>query len=382
MNHIPFSKPYIPLSTMGYISKCINSDWLTYGEYNMFVEELFCEITKAKYCLTTNSCTSALMLAMIGYKELNSLNRHRNEVIVPSMTWFASANSIINAGLIPVFCDIDPESYNIDTNSIYGLLSKSTCGILPVNFAGQSCNIETLNDIAKENHLFIVEDSAEMLGAYRNNQHPGSKNTACFSFFPNKIITCGEGGILTTNNKTLYTKVKSLSSHGMKTTTIKQMDQKKFWEKTCAEYGFNFRMSNIAAAMLVPQILELDSIVKKRQILAQQYNTLLSDIDWLQTPKVSLGNTHCYQMYCPIIRNKKISRNKLIKYLKSKNIQCGVHFYPPLHKQKIYKNFLKKRQTLPITEYVSNNIISLPMFTNMSSEEIYRIYDTIKHFTK
>jgi dTDP-4-amino-4,6-dideoxygalactose transaminase len=348
----------------------------------MFVEKLFSDITKAKYCLTTNSCTSALMLSMVGYKELNSFTAHQNEVIVPSMTWFASANSIITAGLKPVFCDIDQESYNIDTNCIYDLLSQSTCGILPVNFAGQSCNIETINKIAKNNNLFVIEDSAEMLGAYRNSKHPGSKNTACFSFFPNKIITCGEGGMLTTNNKKLYLKAKSLSSHGMKVPTIKQMNQKKFWEKKCVEYGFNFRMSNIAAAMLVPQILELDSIVKKRQILAQQYNDLLLDIEWLQIPKVSLGNTHCYQMYCPIIAEKKISRNKLLKYLRSKNIQCGVHFYPPLHKQKIYKNFLKKRQTLPITEYVSNNIISLPMFTNMSSQEIDRIYENIKRFTK
>jgi len=366
---IPLSKPYLDKKELKAIEKVLNSGWLAHGPKNQEFEEMFAKYTGTKYAVSMNSCASALF-AVIKALDITG------EIILPSFTFSASANAIITAGAKPVFADIDYQTNNIDPEDIKRKITSKTQAIMPVHFAGQSCQMDEIMKIAKKHKLWVIEDSAEAIGAEFKEKRTGSFNIGCFSFFPTKNLTTGEGGMVTTNDKNLIQKIKTLMGHGIPKMTDQRIKEKKPWHRSAVMPGYNFRMSNILAAIGVEQMKKIDKMNSLRRKHAAYLNQKLKNIDSIDLPIETQQFKHVYQMYT--IKLKKGNRDELVKKLKQKGIEASVHFDPPVHLQSYYH----QKDRLPITEKLSKSIITLPMFPQLTKKELDYMIITIKRLIK
>ncbi|MFP6854651.1 MAG: DegT/DnrJ/EryC1/StrS family aminotransferase, partial [Opitutales bacterium] len=269
---IPLCIPSIDQEELDAVAETISSGWLCHGQKNGEFEEAFCKFVGVEHAISMNSCTSALQLAV-------ECAEIKGEVIVPSFTWIASANAIISAGATPVFADIDETTYCIDPKSIESLISPQTEAIMPVHYAGQAADMKTIMAIAEKHSLHVIEDSAETIGGEHHSQQAGSFGTGCFSFFPTKNITVGEGGMLTTNDKGLAERVRSVMAHGLESTTHDREKVKRPWRRVASRVGYNYRLTNFQAAMGTVQMKKLDGMNNQRIQNAELYNHRLSSAD-------------------------------------------------------------------------------------------------------
>ena len=364
---IPLCKPSINNNEINLVAKTLRSNWLTHGPYNHKFEKLFNKKFNIKYSIAMNSCTSALECAIksIGIK---------GEIIIPSFTWVSTANAVLNCGSKPVFADVDFNTRNINLKNIIKSVTKKTVAIIVVHFAGLPCDMSEISKFCKKKKIKIIEDSAETLGAKTKNKYTGTHGIGCFSFFPTKNITTTEGGMLTTNDKRIYEYVKKLIAHG-----IDKDIKSNFWHREAVLPGHNFRMPNHLAAMGYVQLKKIIKFNKARNNIASLYNLELSKItNKIKTPFVPKGFTHSYQMYTITVEAKL--RNKLLNFLKEKNIGASAHFDPPLHLQKYLKKYNKKKLTE--TEKLSKQILTLPIFPDMTKKEALYVTKTISKFYK
>lgn len=365
---IPLSKPFLGKEEIKAVSEVLRSGWLTRGKRAVELEQLFAEYIGTKYAVSLSSCAAALQLALQAY-------RLKGEVILPSFTFVASVNAVINAGCIPRFADIEYRSCNLDPEKLQKLINKNTVAVMPVHFAGQSCNMRRIGAIAEKFGLRVIEDSAEAIGAECNGKKTGSFGVGCFSFFPSKNITCGEGGMLTTNNKKLANFVRSYSNHGL--ATQRKGRNQAVWFREADLAGYNYRLTDIQAAIAIVQLRKLERMNALRKRYAGYLNARLPQ-DQLDLPLTSFGSSHVYQMYTVKIRSPRINRKKLVENLNRKGIEASVHFYPPLHKQKLYRKFLRNSDDLPITEKVAASILTLPLFPQMTEQMLDHIVASVK----
>lgn len=360
---IPLCIPSIDKKEIREVEKVLQSHWLAHGPKNEEFEDRFAKYIGVKRAVSLNSCTSALFLAIIG-QDITK------EVILPSFTFVASANAVVTAGARPVFADINPGDFCIDPKEIEKKITKNTQAILVVHYAGQSCNMDKILRIAQKYNLKVIEDSAQAIGAKFKNKKTGSWTLGCFSFFPTKNITTGEGGMVTTDDDILADKIKALASHGMATTTLSRRNSKKPWQREAIYAGFNFRMSNILAAIGVEQLKKLDGLNNQRRKASNYLTNKLSGIDEIIPPLESQDCYHTYQMYVIKLQEAKL-RDKLLFKLKSHGIGASVHYDPPVHLHPYYKdNFGYKEGDLPATERISRSIITLPMFPQIKKTQI------------
>ena len=367
MKKISLSKPNITKKEIKIINKYLASGWLTHGPNNLKFESNFSKYVNSKYAISMNSCTSALECALKVLKK-------KGEVIIPSWTWVSTANAVINTGNIPVFADVDINSRNITGEYIEKKITKNTIALIVVHYAGLPCQMKKITSIAKKYKLELIEDSAETLGAKCDDKYTGSFGTGCFSFFPTKNITTTEGGMLTTNNKATFEKIKLIMAHG-----INKKLKKHFWHRESSLAGHNFRLPNHLAALGISQLKRLNGFNKKRRIIAKKYDIFLNSFNgFFEVQKISKNLSHSYQMYTFLIDSKY--RNQLLYYLRSKNIEASAHFDPPIHKQ----NYLKKyyKITLKNTDILAKKIISLPMHPDLKDNDINRVNKTIKDWYK
>ena len=362
---IPLSKTYLDKKELSAVKKVLDSGWLTHGPKNQEFEELFAKYIGTKYAISLNSCASALFAVI---KVLNITG----EIILPSFTFVASANAIVTAGAKPVFADIDYQTGNINPKDIEKRITKKTQAIMPVHFAGQSCKMDEIMKIAKKHKLFVIEDSAEAIGAEYNKKRAGSFEIGCFSFFPTKNITTGEGGMVTTNDKGLIQKIKTLIGHGIPKMTNQRLKEEKPWHRSATMPGYNFRMSNILATIGVEQMKKIDKMNSLRRRNANYLNQRLKNIEQIDLPIELPKAKHVYQMYT--IKLKKGNRDAFVKKLKQKNIEASVHFDPPVHLQSCYY----QKEKLPITEKISRSIVTLPMYPQMTKKELDYMVSVIK----
>ena len=370
---IPLSKPAFSKSEEKTALRVLNSGWLTHGKYNEKFEEVFKSYSGSKHCLTLNSCTSALELAV-------KCQDITGEVIVPSFTWLSSANAVISAGAIPVFCDSDIKTRNVKKEHIEPLITKKTEAVMIVHYGGQCCEMDDIVKLCKKHKLKLIEDSAETIGGTWKNKYAGSWGVGCFSFFPTKNITTGEGGMITCSNRKLYEKFKTTAAHGINTQSY---EREKFkilpWERIANTAGHNFRMSNILAGIGFEQIKKIDYLNNKRIKNANSYNKLIRDLKIPVEPPYKHPLTkHVYQTYSILVDPK--FRDKLVIYLKKNNIGASVHFTPPLHLQDYYKKNYPQRIKLKNAELISKSTISLPMFPDLKLEEIEYVCKYLKKF--
>jgi len=365
---IPLCIPTVDKREIDAVSEVLSSGWLAHGPKNEEFERLFSDFIRTKYAVTLNSCATALHAALVA---LNITG----EVLVPSFTFVASVNAIVTAGATPVFVDVVYDTGNMDSRKIEQKITKKTQAIMVVHFAGQAADMDPIMRIARKYNLRVIEDSAEAIGAEYKGKRTGSiGDVGCFSFFPTKNITTGEGGMITTNSKKLAERIRTISGHGISKTTLKREKEKKPWFRSATEAGYNFRMSNILAAIGVVQMGKLTQMNMLRRKHATYLSKKLSDLP-LTTPTEIEGCTHVYQMYTICVSAKR--RDSIVHALRSRGIGASVHFDPPVH-QNYYYLSSKNKKDLIVTEKLSKEIITLPMYPGLRKEELDYIITSLQ----
>lgn len=374
---IYLTKPKFDDEEIELLKKCLSSGWVTQGPFTMEFERLFRERHKVKYALAVSSCTAALHLAVIamGLKK-------GEEVVVPAFTWVTSASCVEYVGGKVVFADVELDTFNLDPQALEYAITENTKGIIVVHLFGQSAKMDEIKSIANKYGLFIIEDAACAVGTTYKGKPVGSLgNIGCFSFHPRKIITTGEGGMLTTDSTDIMNKLKSLRNHGATGHLLPAEESSKpYWMSPFDMLGYNYRMSDIQACVGVAQMKKLDFLLQERKKLAERYTELLSEMEEIALPIPNDKRCgHTYQSY--VIRIKKgglCERNKIMEYLNSLGIQTrpGTH---AVHRLGYYKRkYNLKPEDFPNASKCEDTTITLPLFPDMSEKEQNFVVSSLK----
>jgi perosamine synthetase len=347
------------------------NNWALGPEIEEFENKL-ADYVGVDYCLTLNSGTSALHASLLSSNIGNS-----DEVLVPSFSFISTANAALFVDSKPIFVDIEEETFGIDPKLIEQNISTKTKAIIPMDYGGQSCKIFEIKEKADQNNLVLIEDAAESLGSKINGSKVGSvADIAIFSFCGNKVITTGEGGAIVTNSKEKFEKIKLIRSHG------RVDDGNYFSNPNIAKYydiGYNWRMSSLTAALGISQLNKLERIISMRQKNAEYISARISKWNQIKTPKSSNENQNIFQMYT-IRLSEKIIRDKLQKFLLQKKIFSKIYF-TPIHLSKFYMEKVgTQKGDLPITEKISDQVLTLPLYPNMEKNEMDYVIESINEF--
>lgn len=351
-------EPDIGEQEISNVLECVTSGWISsQGRFIGAFERAFSNYLGGGHAIAVANGTVALQLG------LTALGIGRgDEVIVPNFTFGASINAIIHSGAIPVLADVDPDTWTIDLNELRKLITSQTKAIMPVHIYGQPARIDEIKEIASENGIFVIEDCAEALGAtYKNRRVGMDSDCTCFSFFANKTITTGEGGMLVFKDAELAQRARILRDHGMS-------PQKRYWH----DYpGFNFRMTNMQAAIGVAQMGRIQEFLNRKKLIFQAYDNLLAGHQGLSLLPKNNWSENSYWLYTLILKGHEGDvRDKLITNLGYRGIDARPGFYP-MHQMNPYREF--GRGTYPVSSYLSANSISLPSSYGLSDEEITHI---------
>lgn len=348
----------------------IRSKWISTGPRTSEFEKLFAEMLHVNHALALSNCTVSLHLALLlaGIKP-------GDEVICPSLTFVATANAVRYLNASPVFADI--KSYNdltIDPEDVASKITKKTRAIIPMHYGGFGCDMKGIESIAEKYGLKIIEDACHgPLSEYEGKKLGTFGDFGCFSFFSNKNISTGEGGMLVTNNKALYDKARLVRSHGM---TSLSFDRSKghTTDYDVIELGYNYRMDDIRASIGIVQLKKLERDLERRAELRRYYEKSLEEIEGLLIPFKDYKFFSSNYIFPVVLKNSVVeNRNRVREFLNSQGIQTSVH-YPAVHKFSIYKDFAT---SLPKTEYVADNLITLPMFSRLTYADIDYIKETL-----
>jgi perosamine synthetase len=338
-------------------------------------ERMVAERIGKKYAVAFNSGTSALHAILLAYGI-----KQGDEVIVPSFTFIATANSVLFVGAEPVFADIERETCGLDPEDVKKKITDRTKVIMPIHYGGLPCHIRELKEIAEDYKLLLIEDAAESLGANIEGKPVGSfGDAAMFSFCGNKVMTTGEGGMIATDQRDIYEKLKLIRSHGRLDkgeyfTSIKVMDY--------ITLGYNWRMSNITAALGISQLNKLDKLIAMRRENTAYMSKRLSNISRVEPPNHPKGYFHVYQMYTIKVKNGKETRDDLKNYLAEKGVMTKVYFFP-VHLKGFYRDRYGFRGgELPVTEELSKQALTLPMYASLTTDEMNYVVRSIEDFTK
>ncbi len=355
---IPINVPNLDKKEIAAIIPILKEGSLTssarYGGKNVReFEKLAASFVKSKYAVAVNSGTAALQAALYAL-DLGA----GDEVLVPSFTFIATANAIVSTGAKPVFVDIFAENYTMDTKDLEKKITKKTKAIIPVHIYGNVSFIDRILEISKKHNLRVIEDSAQSLGSKLKGRHTGTfSDLGCYSMYPGKVMTSGEGGFIVTNNKKLREKLLMIRNHGM----VQGYDSKIF--------GLNFRLPEISAAIAKIQIKKLPKFLEIRRKNATQLSQLISDFK-VKIPKERKNERVNWYLYT--ISTSK--RNKILSKLRSKGIEASPYYSRPVHKTPYYKNKIK----LPITDWAASHVLSLPIHPKVSSKTIEFIAKSLR----
>lgn len=364
--NIPFFIPKITKDDQKKMMQIFNSSILTNGPNTEKFEKLFAKFTNSKYATAVSNATSALHLSLM------SLGIGKNdEVIVPNMTFLATANSVLMAGAIPVLVDVNYSDHNININSIKKSITKKTKAIIPVHLAGKSCKMDDIVKIAKKNHLYIIEDCAHAIGTKFKKQHVGTfGDAACFSFYPTKNITTLEGGMIISNSKKISDATKISRNHGITRTLQERYTVGHPWEYDVKESGYNYRMDEIRAALGLNQLKRIKKINSSRRNSFKYYCQELSNIDGLELPSTDDLNDnacHLFRINIDEITFGK-SRDTVFEKLLKKYISTSVH-YKPLNLFTLFKKKSKIYSSLENSLKIYEQTLSLPFYTGITQNE-------------
>lgn len=360
---IPIANPIIGDEEIEEVVNVLKSGFIAQGPKVKEFEEKFGNFIDSKYAIATSSGTTALHVALLSCGIGDG-----DEVITTPFSFAATGNSILYTGAKPVFADIDSDTFNIDSNEIEEKITDKTKAIMPVQLYGQPSNMNPILEIAKKHDLFVIEDAAQAHGAiYKDKKVGNIGDMGCFSFYPTKNMTTSEGGMITTNNEELAKKARIFRAHG----------ETNRYEHSVL--GYNFRMTDIAAAIGVAQLKKIDEFNNKRIANAEYLTKELANIEEIATPKILDNIKHVYHQYTITVKNG--NRDEWVKYLNDNGVGTGIHYPIPIYKQELY-NSLGYDDNLKNTEKAANTVISLPIHPSLTKEELDTIVKTLNEASK
>ncbi len=372
---IPFYKHQLGASEIGAFSSAVKAEILTTGNQVFDFEAEFASFLNTRYCVAVQSCTAGLQLCLEAYEfEADS------EVITTPLTYIATALSILQARLKPVFCDVDPNTGNIDIRKIKNYITSRTVAIMPVHLYGQMVDMVALSQLAKENNLVCIEDAAHCIEGTRENYGPASlSDAACFSFYATKNVTCGEGGCIATNSLEMANKLRSLRSHGVsKMAFDRHKEGYSHWDlKTL---GWKYNLDNLHASILRPQLPLIKNKLKQRENAAHYYQKLLKDIQEVNLIAIDENVIHARHLFP--IRVSSNYRDKLIKYLEKSNIGTVVNYRSLNNYSILMKKSGYDAESFKNASEIGDEVLSLPMYPQIRNEEIDFIVNAISNFFK
>jgi len=349
---IPVSEPNIGKKEEFYVLKAVRSGWVSsLGKYVEKFEKNFAKYCGRKHAASICSGTAALHLALLalGIKK-------GDEIIVPNFAFIAVANAVLYVGATPVLVDSEIDTWNVDAQKIEEKINYKTKAIIVVHTYGNPCDIDALTNIAKKHNLFIIEDAAEAHGAEYKNKKCGSfGDVSCFSFYGNKTITTGEGGMCLTDNDDLYQKILVLRDHGME-------KGKKYWHEVV---GYNYRLTNLQAALGCAQLEKIEKFIKIKRKNAELYKKFLKDVPWIILPIEKPNTINTYWMFSVLVKDK--SRDLILRKLKDNGVDGRIFFYPACDMPP-YKKF--KSGGLDVSRKIAYSGLNLPSSTKITAEEI------------
>jgi len=351
---IPVAKPILSGEEIANIKVVLESGILAQGETVAKFEKEFARYVNTEQAVATNNGTSALhtVLAAMGIQK-------DDEVVTTPFTFIATATSILMQGAKPVFCDIDSQTYNIDPDLIQEAVTKKTKALIVVHLYGLSCDMKPILEIAKDKELKIIEDACQAHGAEYNGKKTGTMGDAgVFSFYPTKNITTGEGGMITTSDPQIAERCRIIRNHGQSERYLHQI------------LGYNYRMTNLAAAIGISQLNTLDKFNSRRRENARYYDINLN----VDPPFVPEGLKHVYHQYTIEVDD----RENFLKHLESQGVGYGVYYPIPVHKQPLFKEY--NDQSLPVSENASKRVVSLPVHPGLTDEERDQVVSAVNSY--
>jgi len=381
---IPYGSQWIDEKDIDAVTETLKSDYLTTGPKIKEFEDKFADYVDAKYAVAIANGTAALHAAIYaaGIKE-------GDEVITTPLTFAATANSILYQDATPVFADINPKTYNIDPESIKEKITDKTKAIIPVHYTGQPCEMDKIKEIAAENDLTIIEDGAHAVGAIYKDQKIGSiGNMTTFSFHPVKNMTTGEGGMITTDSKELYDKLMKFRTHGITKNDSEYINRSDGpWYHEQQELGYNYRITDIQAALGITQLKKLDKFLARRREIVNKYNQEFKDIDGLIITEQLENTNSAWHIYVLQLKLEKLTTNRkeIFKALREKNLGVNVH-YIPVYFHPYYQSLGYEKGICPKAERLYERIITIPLYPKMTDQQvdevIKRIKSTITNYQK
>lgn len=377
---LPFHRSWFEDDEINEVVDTLKSGWLTTGPKTRQFEEDFRDYTDCGYAVAVNSCTAALHLAFA-----TQPFKRGDEVITSPMTFPATVNPAIHLGLKPVFADIEPGTMNLDPEKIEERITPRTRFLLPVHFAGHACDIDRLKDIAERHQLTIIEDGAHAIGAgYRGKKIGGHGNPVAFSFYANKNITTGEGGMLALPDAELEEEARVLRLQGISKDAWKRYSKEGFAHYELQTPGYKYNMADLNAALGIHQLKKVERFQEIRVHYANQYTDAFAAMEEVETPEVRHYADPAWHIYVLALNLDAltISRDEFLNAMQDRGIGMAVH-YRALHLQPYFKNhFDYSLDDLPLASSYSDRIVSLPLYPRMSEEDVNRVIDTVQSVLK
>tara|TARA_Y100000741_G_scaffold360985_1_gene344201 strand:- start:7240 stop:8364 length:1125 start_codon:yes stop_codon:yes gene_type:complete len=364
---VPFSKPDIIDKDIEKVVEVIKSGWLAHGKFSEKLEEIFCNFTGAKYATTVSNCTAGLHLSCLAA----GFGRN-DEVIVPAQTHTATSHAVEYTNAKPVFIDVDPISGNMLFDEVESKITNKTKGIIPVHMAGYPCEMEKYQKLCSDYNLILIEDCAHGIGTKINNKHAGTfGNSGCFSFYPTKQITTGEGGIVISNDKKFIDKIKKLKAFGIDTPPEMRSKPGVY---DVQSLGYNYRMTDFQAALGAGQMQRYSTNLELRQKNAYNYSVKLKN----KNISFTEYSDDCSYFLFQIIISEEINRDKILFSLMNKNIGVSIHYATPVPLMSYYKNkYGYKSGEFPNAENYANKSISLPVHSNLTYDDILYVCENL-----
>jgi perosamine synthetase len=366
---IPVQRPCLGPEELQAVERVFQSGWLGLGEVTQAFEDELRSFLGARHVVAVSNGTAALHLA------LNALDlKPQDEVLVPTLTFVATPQAVVMAGATPVFCDVDPVTFNLDVHDAAARITPRTKAILPVHYGGTACDMDAVHRLAAEAHLHVIEDAAHAFGSSYKGRKVGTlSELTCFSFDPIKNITCGEGGAVVTEDPSLAEKMAARRTLGIVRDAAPRSDAARPWSYAVAEPGFRYHMGNLNAALGLEQMKRFDGFCRRRRAIAGRYEEALAGVSGLALREQRLQET-CPFFY--VVRVLDGRREALIDHLRQAGVMTGVHYVP----NHLHDLFADRRTSLPVAERLGREILTLPLFCDMTDEQVEFVIAAVRRF--
>jgi len=365
---LPFNQPDIGQAEIDEVVDTLRSGWITTGPKTKEFERRFAEYIGVRHAIAVNSCTGGLHIALAAAGVGPG-----DEVIVPTMTFCATANVVVHLGATPIVVDVEPDTLNIDPQCLEAAITPRTKAVIPVHLYGHPCDMDRISEIAKVHRLLVIEDAAHAVAAEWRGRRVGTLSPATvFSFYATKNLTTAEGGMITTDDDEYGERMRVWSLHGISRDAWKRYSAEGSWYYEVSVPGFKYNLADLQSALGLHQLARLEVMVQRRTELAARYHAGLCDLPEIELPTVRSGIRHAWHLYVIRLRLERleINRAEFIERLKSEGIGTSVHFIP-LHRHPYYRNrFGFQPADFPVADAAYERLISLPLYTRMTERDV------------